>query len=63
MSGKHLLDQIERGLDGVIRPADCTPATNHRCPNMKEVGGGFEGERYRCDVCGEGYYLDYEDMK
>ncbi len=33
------------------------------CPNMKEIGGGFEGERYRCDVCGKGYFLDYEDMK
>jgi transposase-like protein len=33
------------------------------CPNMKEVGGGFEGERYRCPVCGESYFLDYEDMK
>lgn len=33
------------------------------CQNMKEVGGGFEGERYRCDVCGKGYFLDYEEMK
>jgi hypothetical protein len=33
------------------------------CLNLKEVGGGFEGERYRCDVCGESYFLDYEDMK
>lgn len=35
----------------------------HDCPNMKEVGGGFEGERYRCAVCGKGYFLDYDDMK
>lgn len=35
----------------------------HKCPNMNEVGGGFEGERYSCKVCGAGYYLDYEDMK
>lgn len=35
----------------------------HDCPNMKEVGGGFDGERYRCDVCGKGYFLDYEEMK
>ena len=33
------------------------------CKNMKEVGGGMEGERYRCSVCGKGYFLDYEDMK
>lgn len=38
------------------KPSDC-------CPNVKEVGGGFEGERYRCDVCGYSYFLDYEDMK
>lgn len=35
----------------------------HDCPNMKEAGGGFEGERYRCDICGKSYFLDYEDMK
>lgn len=34
-----------------------------QCPNLKEVGGGFEGERYRCDVCGESYFLDYEEMR
>lgn len=33
------------------------------CPNIKETGGGFEGEQYECDVCGKRYYLDYEDMK
>lgn len=33
------------------------------CPNIKEVGGGMEGERYRCSLCGESYFLDYEDMK
>lgn len=34
-----------------------------KCPHMKEVGGGFDGERYRCDRCGESYYLDYEEMR
>lgn len=34
-----------------------------RCPNIKETGGGFEGEQYDCPVCGERYYLDYEEMK
>lgn len=35
------------------------------CPHLKETGGGFEGERYRCqrDGCGYSYFLDYEDMK
>lgn len=34
-----------------------------QCPNLKEVGGGFSGERYRCDVCGKSYFLDYDDMR
>jgi hypothetical protein len=34
-----------------------------KCPNIVEDGGGFEGERYRCKVCGYSYFLDYEDMK
>ena len=35
----------------------------NRCANLYEDGGGFEGEWYRCDVCGKSYFLDYEDMK
>lgn len=34
-----------------------------QCPNLKEVGGGMEGERYACDVCGKSYFLDYEEMR
>lgn len=34
-----------------------------RCPHIKETGGGFDGERYDCDVCGEHYYLDYDEMR
>ena len=34
-----------------------------QCPNLKEVGGGMDGEWWQCDVCGKRYYLDYEDMK
>jgi hypothetical protein len=35
----------------------------HNCPNIEETGGGFDGEQYRCAICGYAYYLDYEDMK
>lgn len=37
--------------------------SNGDCPNMKCTYEGMDGERYRCAVCGESYYLDYEDMK
>ena len=35
------------------------------CSHLQEVGGGFEGERYRCqrEGCGYSYFLDYEDMR
>lgn len=34
-----------------------------RCPNLKETGGGMDGERWECTVCGESYYLDYDEMR
>lgn len=34
-----------------------------KCPNFKETYSGFDGERYGCEVCGESYFFDYEDMK
>nr|CAD6410864.1 hypothetical protein REQ54_00802 [Rhizobium sp. Q54]CAD6412780.1 hypothetical protein REQ54_01062 [Rhizobium sp. Q54] len=46
--------------DHVEGPQPCgiaDPSTRD-CPNMKEVGGGMDGERYRCAVCGKGYFLD-----
>lgn len=30
---------------------------------MKCTYDGFDGERYRCEVCGESYFLDSEEMK
>ena len=50
----------DRKGDPAKKPEGCDGYT---CPNIKETGGGFEGEQYHCDVCGERYYLDYEDMK
>lgn len=44
-------------------PCGIADPSTRDCPNMKEVGGGMEGERYRCAVCGKGYFLDYEEMK
>lgn len=43
--------------DPAKKPADCTSHTD--CPYIKETGGGFEGERYDCSLCGEYFWLDY----
>ncbi|WP_259667247.1 hypothetical protein [Rhizobium lentis] len=45
------------------KPCGIADPSSRDCPNMKEVGGGMDGERYRCAVCGKSYYLDYEEMK
>lgn len=33
------------------------------CDHLKCTYEGMDGERYRCDVCGRSYFLDYEDMR
>jgi len=55
----------DRKGDESKQPPGCSPErfSNNPCPHLKEVGGGFEGERYRCEVCGESFFLDYEEMK
>jgi hypothetical protein len=55
--GYYMAEQV------LVAPCGMTNPSYHNCPNMKEVGGGMEGERYRCAVCGKGYFLDYEEMK
>lgn len=46
------------------RAADCADLREGGgvCQHLKETGGGFTGERYDCDQCGETYKLYYEDM-
>ena len=34
-----------------------------KCKNMRCTYEGMDGERYRCDRCGESYFLDYEEMR
>lgn len=55
----------DRKGDPSKQPEGCEPARYSRnpCPNMKETGGGMSGEQYNCDVCGERFYLDYDDMR
>ncbi|WP_430439041.1 hypothetical protein [Shinella sp.] len=50
-------------ISTVAPPCGIADPSTRDCENMKEVGGGMDGERYRCDVCGKGYFLDYEEMK
>lgn len=59
----HFKEEKRSALNPTPVPCGKADPSYRDCPNMKEVGGGFEGERYRCDVCGKGYFLDYEDMK
>ena len=53
----------DRKGDETKKPGICKERGITRCPNMKETGGGFEGERYDCEVCGASYYLDYDEMR
>jgi hypothetical protein len=39
------------------------PDKNDECEYMKCTYEGMDGERYRCERCGQSYFLDYEDMK
>jgi hypothetical protein len=34
-----------------------------RCPNVRCTYEGMDGERYRCDLCGYSYFLDYDEMR
>ena len=51
----------DRKGDPQKQPPECRGA-GPLCPHLREIGGGFEGEFYECDVCGEYYKLWYEDM-
>jgi hypothetical protein len=45
------------------QPPECKIELENHCPHIKEVGGGMSGEQYKCDVCGERFFLDYEEMR
>ena len=52
----------DRKGDKSKQPPACNDGSAS-CPNIKEVGSGFSGERYRCEVCGESFFLYYEEMR
>lgn len=45
------------------RTPECLRLGVDQCPNMVCTYEGMDGERYRCKVCGESYFFDYEEMK
>lgn len=47
--------------DEIKQPEGCEEDT--KCPNMRCMFEGWDGERYRCEVCGASFFLDYEEMK
>jgi hypothetical protein len=50
--------------DAEKQPPECRALGKFKmdCPNLKEVYSGFDGERYRCDVCGESFFFSYDDV-
>jgi hypothetical protein len=46
--------ECQIGKDGVPFPG---------CPNLKNTYEGMDGERYSCEVCGESFFLDYDEMR
>ena len=58
MTTKHLTKDEQAAIKEALGCKD-----NMKCPHMKEVGGGFSGERYRCERCDDSYYLDYDEMQ
>lgn len=54
----------DREPDPTKQTAKCKKLSSIlQCEHMKETGGGFEGEQYRCAVCRAAVYLDYDDMR
>ncbi len=47
--------------DKTKQPPECKEDT--RCPNIQCTYEGMDGERWRCEVCGASFWLDYEEMK
>lgn len=60
---RHYAKMIRDGSSPSIGRCGLPDPSARDCANMKEVGGGMDGERYHCSVCGKGYYLDYDEMK
>lgn len=59
--------------DDSKRPIECgrhpmyddeNPRPPRSCPHLKEMDpNNMDGETYDCKVCGEHFYLDYDEMR
>lgn len=59
-----MTDQEKSEGDPIKRPPTCMTATMPTaCPHIKCVYEGYDGERWSCDLCGQSFYLDYDDMR
>lgn len=47
--------------DRAKQPPECNDGRS--CPNLKNTYEGHDGERYRCEVCGMSYWLDYDKTR
>ena len=55
---------VDRPVGPASEARQCVQAGGPKmCTNLKCTYEGMDGERYRCDVCGRNYFLDYEEMK
>lgn len=54
----------DHGGDKTKQPEGCEE-TYQSCKNMVDVSSprDFDGEDYRCEVCGANYRLYYDDMR
>jgi len=55
----------DREGDKSKRPPEChTDKSTYDCPHLSERNlTDMSGERYRCDICGKSFFLDYDEMR
>jgi len=52
----------DRKGDPLRQPPECKGGSTS-CPNLKLVYAGYVGDRYICEVCGESFYVDEDEMR
>lgn len=59
------MNKYRAALEAIAREQSAPTAliSKTSCPNIKNTYEGYDGERWRCEVCGESFFLDYDDMQ